>query len=83
LDTLLEAGSDQATDQATDQVKQLLKVANHEFRSATELMAALSLRHRPTFRKNYLQPALEKGLLEAKYPHNPRHPAQAYRLKMP
>ncbi len=48
--------------------------------SVSEMMFGLSLAHRPTFRKNYLRPALELGLLEVKYPENPRHPGQRYRL---
>ena len=43
------------------------------------LMEKLGLSHRPTFRKNYLLPALEAGLLEMKYPDKPRSPKQKYR----
>jgi hypothetical protein len=32
--------------------------------SALELMKSLSLLHRPTFRKNYLHPALKNGFIE-------------------
>jgi len=44
------------------------------------MMSGLTLSHRPTFRKNYLHPALKAGLLEIKYPENPKHPRQRYRL---
>ena len=80
FDIIENIGSDQATDQATDQVKRLLRFMDETFMSAAEIMAGLSLSHRPTFRKNYLRPALELGLLEMKYPENPRHPGQRYRL---
>ena len=73
-------GSDQAADQVTDQVKALLLLMGGEFMSAAEMMTGLGLSHRPTFRKNYLQPAAEAGFLEMKYPEKPKHPGQRYRL---
>ncbi len=80
FDIIENIGSDQATDQVTDQVKRLLRFMDETFISAAEIMAGLSLSHRPTFRKNYLRPALELKLLEMKYPENPRRPGQRYRL---
>ena len=80
FDIIENIGSDQVSDQATDQVKRLLHYMDETFISAAEIMAGLSLSHRPTFRKNYLRPALELKLLEMKYPENPRHPGQRYRL---
>jgi len=73
-------GSDQVTDYVTDQVKRLLRFMDEAFMSTAEMMAGLSLSHRPTFRKNYLHPSLELGFLEMKYPENPKHPRQRYRL---
>ena len=72
--------SDQATDQVTDQVKRLLRFMDETFTSTAEMMAGLSLSNRPTFRKNYLHPSLDLGFLEMKYPDNPQHPGQRYRL---
>lgn len=43
-------------------------------------MRALGLRHAPTFRKSYLQPALDAGLVERTQPDSPRSPTQRYRL---
>lgn len=43
-------------------------------------MARLGLRHKPTFRKNYLNPALAAGLVEMTEPTSPRSPTQRYRL---
>ncbi len=48
--------------------------------NAAELMRRLDLQHRPTFRKNYLQPALAEGLIEMTAPDTPQSPAQKYRL---
>ena len=73
-------GSDQATDHVSDQVKRLLRFMDDAFMSAAEMMSGLSLAHRATFRKNYLRPSLELGFLEMKYPENPKHPGQRYRL---
>lgn len=72
--------SDQVTDQVTDQVKRLMRFMDEGFVSAAEIMAGLGLSHRPSFRKNYLYPAMELNLIEMKYPENPRHPGQRYRL---
>ena len=51
-----------------------------EAKSATELMQLLNLRHLPTFRRNYLKPALEAGLLRMTQPDSPNSPTQRYRL---
>ena len=85
LQSLLKAlATDQVTDQATDQVMRLLKLlaqAQKPIRvSAGELMAALDLSHRPTFRNNYLDPALDGGWIEYTQPDSPKSPTQKYRL---
>lgn len=75
------ARSDQVTDQVTDQVSALLTALSGEAeRKAGELMADLQLSHKPTFRKNYLNPALAAGLVEMTDPDSPRSPVQKYRL---
>lgn len=73
------ASTDQATDQATDQVKALLKCLGPEALSTLECMTKLGLSHRPTFRQNYLQPALDAGLVERTLPDKPNSPLQRYR----
>jgi hypothetical protein len=45
-----------------------------------DLMQTLGLSHRPTFRNNYLNPALEGGWIERTQPDSPRSPTQRYRL---
>ncbi len=68
------------TDQVSDQVARLIQaLAAGEMGSST-LMNALGLSHRPTFRKNYLTPALEGGWIERTQPDSPRSPTQRYRL---
>ncbi len=73
--------SDQATDQANDQVKAVLKAFGHNADiTSDELLRRLGLRHKPTFRKNQLNPALASGLIEMTEPDSPRSPTQRYRL---
>lgn len=71
--------TDQDGDQETDQVKKLLQVLANDTLTAAELMERLSLKHRPTFRNNYLKPALAKGLIEMTVPDKPNSKNQKYR----
>ena len=71
--------TDQVNDQVTDQVKRLLNVLGDEELTALELMERLGLSHRPTFRQNYLNPALEAGLIERTVPDKPTSRLQRYR----
>ena len=80
LEVIENTASDQATDHVTDQVKKLLLVMDEKFISVPEMMSRISLSHRPTLRKNYMHPMLDTGLIEMKYPENPKHPGQRYRL---
>jgi cell filamentation protein, protein adenylyltransferase len=72
--------ADQVGDHVTDQVKRLLEVVGDKELNSSHLMQALGLSHRPTFRENYLNPALEGGWLERTQPDSPRSPTQRYRL---
>jgi hypothetical protein len=45
-----------------------------------ECMTRLKLSHRPTFRANYLNPALHQGLIERTIPEKPNSRLQKYRL---
>jgi hypothetical protein len=73
-------GSDQECDYQSDQVIRLLRILRKSQRSASDIMAELGLAHRPTFRKNYLHPALAAGLIEMIHPDTPRSRNQKYRL---
>lgn len=71
----------QVTDQVTDQVARLLRLLDGgSALKVNELMAALGLAHKATFRANYLKPALVAGLIEMTDPTSPNSPAQKYRL---
>lgn len=72
---------DQVTDQDKSPVERLLIVIGNNTLSATELMKLLGLSHKPTFRKNYLTPALEQRLIERTIPDKPNSKNQKYRRK--
>jgi Fic family protein len=85
LKSILEAlkslkTTDQVADQVSDQVKLLLKVMSNSTMTSQEIMQKLNLAHRPTFRKNYLHPAIEAGLVEMTIPDKPNSRFQKYRV---
>ena len=82
--------SDQDTAQVSDQVRwtdslsgtpagRILRALGDETLSAAELMRRTGLSHMPTFRKNYLNPALEQGPIECTVPEKPNSRRQKYR----
>ncbi len=88
LEIIIEAlwiptASDQDTDQVSDQVARLLAALRKGPKTAAELMAELGLSHRPTFRKNYIRPAISAGLVEMTRPESPTARNQKYRLTAP
>ena len=74
---------DQRDNQVTDQDKtpseRLLSVLGDKTLSAMEIMCRLGLSHKPTFRKNYLNPALEQNLIERTIPDKPNSRNQKYK----
>lgn len=81
--TVVGRSTDQDGDQVTDQdktpVERLLTALGDDTLSAAELMDRLGLSHRPTFRNNYLNPALEQNLIERTIPDKPNSKNQKYR----
>ena len=75
--------SDQVTDQVADQDKtpaeRLLFALGNDTLPAADLMVRLGLSHKPTFRKNYLNPAPEQKLIERTIPDKPNSRNQKYR----
>lgn len=69
----------QDTLQDTPQVKELLKVFMG-VHSRSELQEMLGLSDRENFRKNYLQPAIEAGLIALTIPDKPTSRNQKYYL---
>lgn len=85
LDALLTAlreasATDPVSDPVADPVKSLLKALKTKPLSTSECMTRLKLSHRPTFRANYLHPALAQGLIERTLPDKPNSRLQKYRL---
>ena len=88
LDRLLEAiqahsaadTTDPVADPVTDPVDQLLRALASGPLAPSMLLARLGLRHRPTFRSNYLRPALEGRWIEMTLPDKPSSRLQQYRL---
>jgi hypothetical protein len=69
------------TEQVTEQVNKLLEVIGDKECSTKELMGLLGLKHRPTFRDNYLLPALELGYIEITIPDKPNSSKQKFYLE--
>ena len=86
LEVILEAlrkrhTTDQESDHLTDQVARLLVELRDGPKGAVESHGHdRSCRHRPTFRNNYIRPALEAGLIEMTRPESPTARNQRYRL---
>lgn len=72
--------STQLPTQSTDPVMRLLMALIPEEKSSGNLREILGIRHRPTFRDNYLHPAIEADLIEYTIPDKPRSSKQKYRL---
>ena len=77
LDVINKAIKDIMTDtrnhfnHINNQITELMKVIESYPQSATELMQKLNLKSRVGFRKNYLQPALDAGLIGMTEPNKP------------
>lgn len=79
-DSLVEISStEQVGVQVSEQVEILLTAIGKDTVSGKELMERVGLKHRPTFRKNYLLPAIENGYLEMTIPDKPNSSKQKYR----
>lgn len=68
-----------STHQPTHQVKKLLDVLDGEL-SKKKLMELVGIKDKVSFRENYIQKALELGLIEMTQPKSPNSPTQKYRL---
>lgn len=58
----------------------LIRVLGDKELSLKELLVLLSLKDRESFRKFYLDPAIQSGFVRSLYPDSPRHPRQKYLL---
>jgi Fic family protein len=79
FDSLMELKqTEQVSVQVTEQVKKLMEVIGDMPLSTTELMNLVGIKHRPTFRKNYLLPAISHGYIEMTIPDKPKSSKQKY-----
>ena len=72
------SGDDRVTPEVTGEVP-LLRVLAGEM-TKRDIQEALGLKHEDYFRKSYLLPALQAGLIETTIPDKPRSSKQRYRL---
>lgn len=70
----------QADVQVSDQVQRLISAMKQDDYTLAELMQLVGLNHRATFQKNYLNPAIEAGLIKRTIPDKPKSPKQRYQL---
>jgi len=72
--------TEQHTVQVSEQVCALLLALSNEQLSLKGLMGKVGLKHRPTFLDNYINPAINTGVIRVLYPDKPNHPRQKYLL---
>lgn len=72
--------TDPLTDPVTDPVLKLVIALGERSLAPSDIQRRLQLRHRPTFRQNYLHAALEAGYIERTIPDKPNSRLQKYRL---
>lgn len=66
--------------QSEEPIQRLLLALSDEEKSSGTLRSVLGIKHRPTFRNNYLHPALDAELIEMTIPEKPNSSKQKYRL---
>lgn len=71
--------SGEVSGEVPETVKKLIFVVKGEMRRS-EIQKLLNIKHDDYFRLNYIIPAIEEGFIEMKFPDNPNHPQQKYRL---
>ena len=65
--------------EATMEVRKVVLVLEGEMKRA-EIQKTLQLKNDENFRLKYINPAVESGYIEMKYPTRLRHPDQKYKL---
>ena len=72
--------STRSSTQSDEPIQRLLLALTDEEKSSGTLRSILGIKHRPTFRDNYLHPALDAELIEMTIPEKPSSSKQKYRL---
>ena len=79
VDSMNQRAIKEVTAEVTAEVKRLLKIIKGDH-SRKELLEMLGLKHAEHFRKAYLFPAIDAGLVEMTRPDKPKSRLQKYRL---
>ena len=79
-DPVSDPVTDPVTDPVSDPVKRLILVIAHGELPPASIRDRLGLKHRHSFRENYLHPALKRNLIEPTIPDKPASRLQKYRL---
>lgn len=80
IDPVTDPVTDSVTDPVTTPVVRLLQALVNGPLAPSDIQQMLALKHRPTFKTNYLRPALEQGWIEPTIPDKPNSRLQQYRL---
>jgi predicted ArsR family transcriptional regulator len=67
-------------EQVTEQVRTLVISLEDKTLGRKEVMQRVGISSRSTFVYDYLQPAIQSGLVEMTQPNSPKSPTQKYRL---
>ncbi|HML85811.1 MAG TPA: ATP-binding protein, partial [Bacteroidales bacterium] len=75
-----EQVTEQVIEHVTEQVRYLVICLEDKSLGRREVMQRVGISSRPTFVYDYLQPAIQAGLVEMTQPDSPKSPTQKYRL---
>ncbi len=81
-DPVSDPVNDPVNNPVNDPVEQLLCLLLEDALSPSAIMLALGLKHRHSFKTNYLRPALAKEWIEMTLPDKPNSRLQRYRLTL-
>lgn len=76
---IIPINTGQATGEVSVEARKVVEAIKGEMKRV-EIQKKLGLKHSDYFRLHYIDPALNAGLIELKYPDSPKHPNQKYRL---
>ena len=65
---------------STPQVELLIQKMGDSYMTMRDMADVCGIKDLKYFRKSYITPALDKGLIERLYPNQPKHPKQQYKL---
>ena len=65
---------------STAQAEKLVAIMNDDYVDVPEMMKLCRIVRRKTMQDSYIAPALADGSIERKYPEQPNHPKQMYRI---